>query len=63
MNEVLGEDHVQCAYDKPIDVQIKELLYNISDNKVQKATLWGYFKKFQSTVQDRERIPKLIVEK
>lgn len=63
MSEVLGVWQVQWAFDKPVGVQIKEYLYNFSDPKVWNANLWGYLKKNQNEMHEREMIPKSIVDK
>lgn len=63
MNEILGVGKVQWTYDMLVDVQIKETLKSLGNSQAQKGILWGYFKTFQSMMQNRERIPKEIVEK
>lgn len=63
MNEFARVGKVQWEGDRPVAIQIKDILYRIGDRKERKTAIWGYFKSFQSEMQARERIPKSIVEK
>lgn len=63
MNDILGVGKVQWAYDRLVEVQIKETLHGLGDDIVENGILWRYFKTLQSMMQSREIIPKEIVEK
>lgn len=60
-NFSLGKRKVVWSQEKPIMVQIGEMIRDLG-NKFGE-TLWGYFKEFQIRMHKRERIPTGIVQK
>lgn len=60
-NLFFGKGNVVWSEDKPIMVQIGEMIRDLGDKFGE--TMWGYFKEFKTIMHKRERIPTGIVKK